>query len=95
MTATITRLDAYKAKTREPYTFAYGPWHARVLHALDAIPGMTDHDLTFLLERHMVQARRCELRDAGLVKQAGRERGSMTWELTDAGRAYLRKAVAA
>lgn len=82
----IIELDAKKAKSGEAYSFPVGKSHWFVLQALEIMGELSDRELTFLLELHMVAPRRCELRDAGMVERAGLKAGHMTWRITDAGR---------
>lgn len=78
-------IQAYKAKDGAPYSFQLGPNHVAVLRELAQNPGSTDADLTFRLGLHMAAPRRCELRDAGAVIQAGRKGNAKAWKLTAAG----------
>jgi hypothetical protein len=82
-------LPANKKKDGAPYTVTVGPHHYLVLTTLQQMPDLSDHEITFLNDVHMLAARRCELRDAGLVQQAGRNGFGMTWRLTDAGQRFL------
>jgi hypothetical protein len=87
-TATIT-LAAKKKKTGEPYDLPVGAHHYVVLNTLRDMPDLSDHEVTFLNDIHMLAARRCELRDAGMVEQSGRNNFGMTWRLTDAGLKFV------
>jgi hypothetical protein len=82
-------LNANKKKCGTPYTVTVGHHHHLVLTTLQQMPGLSDHEITFLNDVHMLAARRCELRDAGLIEQAGRNGFGMTWRLTEAGEKFL------
>lgn len=84
-----TYIAAKKKKSGEPYLFSYGPHHGLVMATLAELPGLSDHEITFLNDVHMLAARRCELRDAGYVEQAGRNAYGMTWRLSEAGRRFI------
>lgn len=80
-------MEAYREKDKTPYTFKLAEKHAAVLDALAAEPGgLTDSELTFKIQLHMAAARRCELRDAGLVRRTRMRRGANVWTITNRGR---------
>jgi hypothetical protein len=80
-----THIKAKQAKDDSPYSFVLNQDHLDVLRALTHAVEMTDAQLTFTLRRHMIAPRRCELRDAGFVAQAGRAGRSKTWRITNEG----------
>lgn len=84
-------LPAQKKKSGAPYIVTIGHHHHLVLATLAQMPGLSDHEITFINDVHMLAARRCELRDAGLVEQAGRNQFGMTWRLTEAGLKFLKE----
>jgi hypothetical protein len=93
MSTTVIALPANKKKDGAPYTVTVGPHHNLVLTTLQQMPGLSDHEITFLNDVHMLAARRCELRDAGLIEHVGRNQFGMTWRLTEKGRKFLGEAV--
>lgn len=82
-------LTAHKKKSGAPYIVTIGHHHHLVLSTLRQMPALSDHEVTFLNDVHMLAARRCELRDAGLIEQAGRNQFGMTWRLTEKGLKFL------
>lgn len=88
-TRRATRITARQAKTQERYTFTLNDDHYAVLGLLARRGPMTDSELTFATRRHMIAPRRCELRDAGFVEQAGTAGRSMLWKLASKGHRFL------
>lgn len=86
------RLRAKKKKTGEPYTFVVANDHMEALVTLEVLPGISDHELTYLSEYHQIASARCRMRDAGMVEQVGRNAHGMTWRLTAEGHRFLAEA---
>jgi len=89
MKTAIISLSANKKKDGAPYTLLVNTHHYTVLTTLRDMPGLSDHEITFLNDAHMIAARRCELRDAGMVEQIGRNGFGMTWQLTRKGLEFV------
>lgn len=85
----LIRLNATKKRSGDPYVFSMTGPHWTVLETLAALPGLSDHELTFLTDKHMIAAARCRLRDAGLVEQVATNQYGMTWKLTAEGEKFL------
>lgn len=82
-------IKAHKKKTGTPYSISVGSKHIAVLETLRDVPYISDQELSILIGNHNAGARRCELRDAGLVEQYARNVYGMTWMLSRAGHRFL------
>ncbi len=88
MTVLGRTVFARQKKSQREYEVVLNGQHLQVLAFLwDQAPA-SDFEIVRGLTSgsHQLGARRCELRDAGLVEQHGNSRSGMTWRLTQAGR---------
>lgn len=88
-------LYCYKKKSREPYEVVLNGQHLQVLLHLLRFGPASDYQIVHAHNRgsHQLGARRCELRDAGLVEQDGTCKSGMTWRLTIKGADLMDEAV--
>ncbi len=82
-------------KSGKPYEVIMTGQHLQVLaHLYDESPASDWQMVRSLSGSVQLGARRCELRDAGLVQQAGTCPSGMTWKLSIAGRDLMLEVLA-